>query len=129
MKSPVSFLYPVFLQGHVKLIENVTVKSKTFSADTPVAYSIMTEEVLRQHIRRVRNELYNTVNSKAFREEFAIADEILGLNISNFKKVILILIVLEVSLEETYMIVLSSKESIMTIRSAFKKSYPQYFTK
>ena len=74
-------------------------------------------------------KLYKTLCSKTFRETFTEIEDILNLNISDFKKTVFCLLVLDIFLEETYMITLSSRESIMTIRSTLKKNHPQFFEK
>ena len=129
MHSPLSLLCPVILQAHYQLIQDIYKKSRTFSSDNPTAFVIMMDELIRLHIRDIRTKLYKVITSDTFKEAFAEVEDVLELDISDFQKTVFCLIVLDMSLEETYMITLSGRESIMTIRSVFKKNYPLFFIK
>ena len=128
MRSPFDFLFHIVAQSHFDFIEDVCKKSRLFVPGSTLSFQIMTDEMIRLHKEHTRKTIYEVIQSKKFLTTFSFAKEIVELNMPYFKKAVLILLILDVPIDSIVAILLSSKESIMTTRSALKKSFPQYLS-
>ena len=122
MKNISDFILPVIAQAQSSFMSEIYIKCRTIISETPAAVSIMCEESMRQHRIRIRNALYHVMQSQEFRRVFPVANKILRLDLTQFRKITLILLTLCLRPEEIATILLSSNESIRTIISSLKKS-------
>ena len=100
MKNISDFILPVIAQAQSSFMSEIYIKCRTIISETPAAVSIMCEESMRQHRIRIRNALYHVMQSQEFRRVFPVADKILRLDLTQFRKITLILLTLGLRPEE-----------------------------
>ena len=127
MKDSIILLLPVLLQSHTQLRHEIDYISRKFNSSNPVELQVRVEEMLRKHIQNTRENLYKVMKSEDFINQSPEARGINELEISDFRKAVLILLYIEVDIQSICHILLSEKESIATILSLLKKSYPDFF--
>ena len=90
----------------------------------PEELSVRLELYLADQRERVRKEIYQELFSEAMRHESHPFKEIIALDTSRFKQIVLYMFRLGLSVDEIANSLLSDKASIMTLRSTLKKKYP-----
>ena len=90
-------------------------------------FIISIDLLLKEQEDMTRRKIYGVMCSDDFLQKFPEFRNIMKLELSDFRRTVLFMLTLGMSVEDISKILLSNRESIMTVRSYLRRVHGEYF--
>lgn len=102
--------------------------SRKINPQCPNDFIICIDLLLKEHEEKTRRKIYEVMCSEGFLKEFPEFRSIMKLGLSEFKQTVLFILALNINIDDISKILLSNRESIMTVRSYLKRMHGEYLS-